>query len=315
MRIAQQQLIQLESIDQSHNWSLCPLTNSGQLDRLHRSIKQTGIVQPPILQQISKKRFRLINGRKRVQIARQNNLNPLHCHILDKNLPIQQILAIHLTEQQLSGALTTIEQAYFLQLCLQFTEKENVINTFLPLLGYSSQPIVINRLLAFLRLEDKVQLLFHEQFIGKKTATILLELDQSDRIFLTDLFVELKLGQGKQQRLLTLCQDLSRRHNSSIKTILSDRQVKKNLQHQGMNTPQKTNQLLELLKKQHSPKYYEAKEDFQHQRNQFDLPDHCSLNHSPAFEKDEVILSIKFSNLDECKKTWQTIHKPLKEKN
>jgi len=315
MQISQQRLIQLESIDDSQNWSLYPLTNSGQLDRLRKSINQTGILQPPILQQIDKNSFRLINGRKRVQIAREYSWNPLHCHILDKDLPIQQVLTTHLIEQQLSGQLTTIEQAYFLQLCLHVTDKDNVLNTFLPLLGYSSQPIVLNKLLAFLRLEDRLQLLFHEQIIGKKTATILLELDPSDRIFLTDLFVELKLGQGKQQRLLTLCQDLSRRYNSSIKMILSDKHVKKILQHQEMNIPQKTNQLLDLLKKQHSPKYYKAIEHFQHQKIQLDLPDHCSLNHSPAFEKDEVILSVTFNNMDKCKKIWQTINSYLKEKN
>lgn len=307
MRILQLRPIQCNTIDDTENWSLFPFSSNEQLDQLRESIRTSGIHHPPILQQTEKNSYKIINGRKRVQIAQEQNWDPLHCYILDKDLPIQQVLTTHLTEQQLSNPLSVIEQAYFLQLCLQFIDKKDVLITFLPLLGYSSGEMILNRLLRFLHLENRLQPLLHRQFINEKTASILLELNQDDRIHLGNLFIDLKLGQGKQRRFLTLCRDLSRRHNTSIETILSGTEFKRILQHSGMNIPQKTNQLLDLLQKQHSPKYYSAKEDFQIQRKQLDLPEHCTLDHSPAFEKDEVTLSIKFADIAKCEKTWKTI--------
>ena len=266
-----------------------------------------GILHPPILQETGKNSYKIINGRKRLQIAQERRWNPLHCHILNENLPIRQVLTIHLTEQQLSHSLSIIEQAYFLQLCLQHINKQDVLNIFLPLLGYSPQEMIINRLLGFLHLENSLQSLLHEQFISEKSASILLELPRNDRIFMGNLLVDLKPGHGKQRRLLTLSRDLSRRHNTSIETILSTAQVKKILQHPEMNTPQKTNRLLDLLQKQHSPKYYEAKEYFQRRIKQLNLPRNCTLDHSPAFEKDEVTLSIKFADIGKCERIWKTI--------
>jgi len=276
------------------------------MDRLRCSIKNIGILHPPIIQQTDKG-FRIINGRKRIRIAREFNLDPLLCHILTRDLPIIQVLTTHLTEQQLSGSISTIEQAYFLRLCLIFIEEKEVRDVFLPLLGHPAQTKVIDKLLGLLQLESQLQLLLHQQLTNEKTASALLELDRKDRIILGDIIINLKMGKGKQQRLLTLCKDLSRRHNTSIETILANIEAERILHHPAMNPPQKTKQLLELLQKQQSPLYQKAKEDFKINVKQLNLPDHCGLDHSPAFEKDEVTLSINFKDIGQCQKTWQVI--------
>ena len=76
-----------------------------------------------------------------------------------------------------------------------------------------------------------------------------------------------------------------------------------------MNRPQKTQQITEYLQTAHAPKSTKAQSDFQEFRQQIDLPDGTSLQHSPAFEKDEITLSLQFKNQDEFQAQWPNLKK------
>ncbi len=297
----------LASIDDTEDWSLYPFYRSQLLDDLRTSINKAGILNPPVIQQTGKDKHKIINGRKRVQIARENGWNLIHCHILNETLPASHVLTIHLEEQKLSGHLSPMEKAYFLHLCLQFIDINDVLKNYLPLLGYPAQSKYFKRLRGFLQLKKEIQISLHEQRTSEKTASALLELNENDRNYLGDLFVNFMMGKGKQQRLLSLCLELSRRNHTSIKTVLSDPTIVAILQHPEMNPPQKTNQLLELLQKYNLPLYHEAQKGFQVETKKLKLPKHCTLESSAAFEKDEVTLSIEFDNFDTCRKTWAKI--------
>ena len=311
MDFARHQSVPIEQIDPAENWSLSPFADEAHLEELRLSINDVGLLHPPILQQTGNTSYRIINGQKRIRITRNSMVKQFFCHVLPKELPLQQVLKIHLTEQQLSNPLSTVEQACFLRLCLQHLDAKVVVNGFLALLDRPAIRTSLNRLLGFLQLDHNSQRLLHQGKISEKTASILLELDQTDQTFLSHLFVELSLGQGKQNRLLMLSRDLHRRCNTSIESIFSSQEIQTILHHPGMNPPQKTNHIIELLHKRHSPGATKAQETFNIRKKQLALPKNCQLEHSQAFEKDEVTLSITFPDLDDCKSRWPAIRHVL----
>lgn len=300
-----QKLIQVEELDDKENWSLYPIKDANS--RLYSSIRNIGILHPPLVQETSESKYKIINGRKRLRIAQELNLGNIHCNVLNENTPFTQTLKIHLAEQQFSNPLSLVEQAYFLRLCRYHISENDLLKDFLPLLGYSPKPSIIDRLSTLLQLEEELQSLLHNQTIGEKTAMTFLELNSKDRLLLGNLFVELNMGKGKQHRLLLLCHELSRRHHTTVKQILSDAQIKTVLQHKEMSAPQKTARILKILQTQHNPELFKAEKEFHNRINKINLPKFCSLSHSPAFEKDEITLEIKCKDLESCEKTLEKI--------
>ena len=306
--------IPLCSIDTTENWSLFPLPDDDSTDQLRLSIEQMGMLSPPLLHKIEDDCFRLLHGRRRIHIAEKIGLDPLVCHVLPSSIETPLLFQILLSQHQFESPLSPIEKAYFLRLCLQQMKKEVVITTLLPMLGQRPKKNNISKLLQLLDLEKELQHLVHKQVIGEKTAYALLRIDRDDRMLLRNLFVTLRLGQGKQQRLLTLCTDICRRRNIGIETLLTDSSLGTILHHPEMNNPQKGARLFSVLQQLHSPGLHEVRMEFQEMVRELGLPQNCVLEHSPFFESDQLRLLITFKNGVEFEQKWKELNKLLTDK-
>lgn len=306
--------IPLSSIDTTENWSLLPLPDDDSIDQLRLSIEQMGILSPLLLHKIEDDRFRLLHGKRRIKIAKEIGLDSLVCHVLPSSIKTPLLFQTLLSQHLLESPLSPIEQAYFLRLCLQQMEKEDVITTLLPMLKLRPKKNIISKLLKLLDLEKELQWLVHKRVIGEKATYTLLRLDRDDRLFLSDLFVTLRLGHGKQQRLLTLCTDISRRRNIGIKTLLADPSLSSILHHPEMNIPQIATRLFSVLQQLHSPGLHEARMEFEEMVRKLNLPPNCVLEHSPFFESDQLRLQITFKNEIEFERKWKELKKLLADK-
>ncbi len=76
-----------------------------------------------------------------------------------------------------------------------------------------------------------------------------------------------------------------------------------------MNRPQKGASLLSCLHKQLFPESNRAEEDFNKRVKRMGLPASCTTEHSQAFEKDEVRLTITFPTLEAMEEQITTIKK------
>ncbi len=306
--------IPLSSIDTTENWSLLPPTDVDSTDQLRLSIEQIGMFNPPLLHKIEGGRYRLLHGRRRVHIAEKIGLDPLVCHVLPSSIEMPLLFQTLLNQHQIESPLSPIEQAYFLRLCLRQMGEKEVITTILPMFEPRPKKNIVVKLLELLNLEQEMQSLVHQRVIGEKTAYALLRLDRDDRMLLCDLFVTLRLGHGKQQRLLILCTDISRRRDINIETLLADPSLGAILHHPEMNIPQKATRLFSVLQHLHKPGLYEAGMDFQEMVRQLNLPQNCVLEHCPFFETDQLRLQITFENEAEFEQKWKELKKLLADK-
>ncbi len=63
------------------------------------------------------------------------------------------------------------------------------------------------------------------------------------------------------------------------------------------------------------PLLSEAEEYFKSELKQLKLPKECALSHSQSFEKDEVILSLCFKNIDHLKENLIVVRKIYQSNN
>jgi len=305
------QVINIKTIEDTKEWSLHPFLAPETPPELLASIKRIGILQPPIVLQLSSDRYKLLCGHFR--LLSQQITNPsdtqITCLVLEKDIPIKQILYTILENQLITGNISSIEKAYFLKYCLNYMEFNEISESFLPIMGEKAQIHTIKKLSSLLTLEPELQVSIHDGKISGKTAQEFLSLPSSDRLMLHDIFLDLELGGGKQNRLLTLSKDLAYREEKTIKELLSSSKYQEILLHHEMNKPQKIANLLTILQKNISPQSSSAEEAFLKIVHKMDLPSACSITHSLSFERDDVSVTLTFPSLSLVENHIQAIKK------
>jgi ParB family transcriptional regulator, chromosome partitioning protein len=296
--------INRDNIEYSDAWTLHPFLSSKQSVHLHKSIQRVGLLQPPILQKQSSGSYKLITGTSRLRAF--ETIYPMErfipCLIIAESTSPKQILFYVLEDQLLSGSLTPMEKAFFFNHCLKHMDIDAAADSFLPILREKVQPHTIKKFSRLVELESELQISVHNGRIGEKTAYELLNLNSIDRVVLHTIFIDLKLGGGKQKRFLALSKDLAYREESTIAELLAKDEFRSILTHPEMNQPQKVAILLATMQKNLFPQSGSAEESFRKKIIKMNLPASCTVTHSQSFEKDEVSLTLRFNNLSEIEK-------------
>jgi len=259
-------------------------------------------MHPPFLLSLPDKSFEVVSGHKRLLIANRDlHLDKIGCFILPDNAARTSVLDLLLTDQIHTAPLTLVEKAQFIKIAVKYLTKEEIIEQFAERLELRKQPSVINEMLAILDLQDNIITEIHG---GRLQDRMVMELQRlkhtEDRLTMVSLFQELALGTGKQRKFFSLVRDLARRNRTSISDYLDSREIQRILKHKGMNTPQKIQHLGAFLQRQLTPSCQAAEDDFSVFTRNLNLPENLLLVHSPAFETDEVTLSIHCKNMQEC---------------
>lgn len=278
----------------------------------HHSIVNAGILHPPILLPDDGTSYTVICGHRRLTAARTLlQLTTLQCLVLPPSSSKTHILTVLLEDQLLSGELSIIEKAYFIQSALHALTEQEVMDQFFARLGLKANLHTLKWIRSLADLPHDMQRAIDDSSISEKILQDLLRLDSNSQGALVDLFTQLNIGTGKQKRLLGLLRDLALRQGSTVATFLQTDDITTIVNHREMNLPQKANSLLDILQRKCFPLSSQAEKEFKEQVRDLDLPAHCELSHATAFEKDDVTLSIRFADFAEYKEKWPQLKKQL----
>lgn len=297
--------VDLREIEISEEWSLHPfLASEPPATALVESIARVGVLRPPVLLQLSTENYQILCGRARLRTlnAGSSDIRSTPCLIISEDSSPQQILSYIIEDQSLSGTLSAMEKACFFSYCLKYMDNKEIASHFLPIFNEKIQPHTIRKLLELLKLEPDIQISVHNGSIGEKTAADLLKMSSGDRQLLHTVFMNLKLGGGKQKRLLSLCRDLAYREETTITELLRKPAFSEILTHPEMNQPQKAAVLLSSMQKMLFPQSISAEELFRKKVTAMKLPATCRVTHALSFETDAVSLTMDFKTLTEMER-------------
>ena len=286
-------------------WSLHPWMGEEIPSSLQQSFTRTGILNPPcLIPTENKTEYTILTGHRRFLFAQTNSATKqqILCKCYQYQPSPQHCLNIIAADQQFSGeGLSLAEKAQLLHLASRQLSKNEVFKEFFPMLELKRNPELFKTLLHLARENKKLLQDIHTGQISLQIYTELQQLPENDRTALLNLFEILQLGGGKQRRFLQQIRDCAYRKSQTIPQFLEKTKIKNILEHNKLNITQKTQHLGRVLENFLQPRLQQAEQEFNNKIRQLSLPNNYEVEHSPAFEKNEVSLKIKFSNLNDCR--------------
>ncbi len=297
--------IPIKRIDrEDHAYSLLPFDDPPDT-ALTRHIARIGLLHPPLLKEQTSGTFVIVAGRKRLRIVGDLlKRSQCDCLIIPQDFDPLSTLALALDEALLSGPISPLAKAVFFKKALRLCPPEEAARRFLPLMGLSPHPFHLQQIAALSTLEQPLALALHAGTLDEKAAFAMTSLSFRDRFALFDLIDTLALSVSNQRKLVAICQDLAKRHDTSIHAILADPELKVITDHPDANLPQQAALAMRYLGRQHSPRLAAAEKSFSELSTRFSLPKGVTLSHAPAFEKDELSLTTTFANEAALQKAW-----------
>jgi ParB-like chromosome segregation protein Spo0J len=272
---------------------------------LCRSVQRVGILHPPLLRERANNSYQVVAGRQRLLLARDAlGQASCPCLVLAAASNEGQVLEALLAEALATRTLTVVEQALFLQKATPLLGKEETAQRFLPLLERSPHPLQVDRLLELLRLEEPLLDSLHAGELDETVARAMVALPLADRLLLHDVITALKLGVGKQRKLVTACQDLAARHRCTVSELFDMGEVQHILRHPDANLPQKGSNLMAWLARMLQPRLAENEQAHRRLVESLHLPPAVSLTHAPAFEKESLTLAVTVRSENELQEAW-----------
>lgn len=290
-----------------HTFRLLPFDEEPD-ERLSAQVQRCGILHPPLVKESGQGHFLIVAGHKRLQLARQTlGYANCDCLVLPEDFDPLATLALALDEALAQGQPSPMLRASFLKKVLPLCPVDEVARRFLPLLDLPPHPFHIKPLLGLANLEHPLALALHHGELDDKTALTLSGLSFRDRFALFDLITTLRLSVSNQRKLTALGQDLAKRQGTSIHAILAQEEIKAIIDQPEGNPPQKAALIMRRLGELHSPRLSTAERDFAALVSRLDLPKGAKLSHSPAFEKDEVTLTLTFADQSALVQAWPAL--------
>ena len=305
-------LVPLSAIDHEDKTYCLTLWKDRPDEDLLTSIKRFGILHPPILHKNENNSYSIITGNKRITAARHlAQEDSVLCRIVPENTKQTDIFSL-LLEDAGGRSLSIIEQIIFFEKLVKASSTMEAV-PMLEQLGYKPQKHILDNLLKLRSLSEPSLLAMHRGTIQLKNGRKLLNLSETDQNQIVQLISELHFGGSKQQKLIDLCIELTKRKNMPIEEILADfPSTDEHGQH--MNIPQHGAALLLWLQNKCSPQLSQTENDFKRKVARLNLPSSMHIGHTPAFENKEIILSLRFSDWHSLDNVLEGINKLIQKK-
>ena len=293
---------------QDDTFQLSPELHPKLNNTTRESIKRVGILTPPILKELEPRFFQIVTGYKRLDfVFHELGNHACWCLALPAETPVDVTLTYALEAICQHRQPTPVEKAHFFNKILVSIDEKEAAHRFLPYFSLRPNPAHIHAALKLLQLEEPLLMALHAGFLDENTANFLAGLPFTDRMALFELIDYLNLSISNQRKLVQTCNELAKRANSSILSVLSTTDIKEIISHTQANPPQKTAKLMMHLQELQLPRLSQSEREFRQFAHSMNLNKGVTVQHSPAFEKDEVTISIQLPDRDKLTNFWPAL--------
>lgn len=274
------------------------------IGKLLQSIKEVGLINPPILYATPNNRFNIVCGLRRIIACEILGIDRIPA-ILVENASNLQLLLINFYDNLTVRNFNLIEQAMMIErLSIFFDEHE--LSKFLVLFNMKPAKETIDFCRWLTSLPDYFKIHVARGEFSIKYLNLLKDLSPADFDFVVDLSIRLSLSKSYSEELVSVVRDISVTRDMPFsqlsiasrfyEIIDSDKQVS-----------QKTKEVMELLREYRNPRYSLAKESFLRLKKRIEFVDYINLETNPYFEEDYYTLKLKFKDGEELKERLDSL--------
>jgi len=289
-------LVELKNIS-DHPGPYC-MSFGFDLNPLVKSIKRSGIVNSPVLVKNSKGNLDIVTGYRRVIAVKSMGFKQLHCRILSESefSPLRCLL-LNLNDNLCTRTFNEIEKGMVLCRLNNFLPKDEIIESYMPLLGLPSNE---NTYSNFIRideeLDDNMKQYVAEGRMSFQSAERILDIDYGLRSYILDLLLSLNFNFNQQTQLIDYLSDIKHSNESLLIDMLNSADFKQIYLNDKINKPQKAKAILQYFREKRFPIMVKAEKDFKEKISNLHLPQGIRINYPPFFEGPSFRLEISFKN-------------------
>lgn len=269
-----------------------------ELTRLTESIRQVGLLSPPLLRCRAEGGWQVVCGFQRLLALEFLGWRRFSAWVLPETASPAACLLASVHDNALTRGFNLAERAEMIIRLLTYWDQETVVREFLPLLNVPpfQKHFQKYRQLAFL--EKPFQELAAQNRLSLETAATLSQWAAADRQALLPWLETLPLSYSQQMELVEFLTTISRREGSRPRAILARPEIKAILEPPRLTPPQKLRRLREQLRQWCFPRATAARQAFDRYLETLGLSSQPDLRllPPPAFEGDTFRLELQFEH-------------------
>jgi hypothetical protein len=286
-------LLQLSELDEnpgpycmSFGFDLAPLI---------QSIKEVGLINPPLILRNREGRAEVVAGYRRILALKSLQREEIRCmDLTSAGLDPLKLLLLNLYDNLATREFNEVEKAMILKRLIPHISKEKIVERYMALLNLPSREEILD---FYLRLEGLAPAIRHslvERRVSIQAIKPLMEMDCDSRSGIFGCISKLQLNFNQQIQFIDYITDISIKEQKEIKEILKEDLISGLLDNEKLNNPQKARRLLGLLKSLRFPALTRSEEAFRKKISTLNLPKGLRIDHPPFFEGEGYTLEIRF---------------------
>ncbi|MDR4499322.1 MAG: ParB/RepB/Spo0J family partition protein [Candidatus Scalindua sp.] len=262
------------------------------------SVSKVGLINPVLIKRnTSNTMYTTVCGYQRILAFQELGLKSIAARIV-VGLTDVELLLMSLHDNLFSRGFHDIEKAIILK---NFQEigyiNKRLLTDIAPLLRIPQNEKLVERYISLLQLEKEVVDSVAKQELELEKAFLLIPLEDSERDCVYNLlYKETRTNVNEAKETLRNLLDLKLIKQTAIPELFMTKEIRDILQDKRRNKRQKGESLYRLIKHMRYPTISRKEAEFAQSIKELGLDNSIRINHAPFFEKDEVQITIKFSD-------------------
>ena len=277
-----------------------------------KSLEQNGILIPILLQAVPGKKYRIIDGFKRITWLTSNRAASvqkkqeisLPCFILPESMPEREATNIRLeTLSTSSGNFSGIQIGRVLkQLQDSDFTTEEIADQVLPKLGLKPSVRLVRQLLDLKIVLETIELPESLLWLESEELLPLLKFSRTALPDVAAFCARMEVGGKKLRNLLQVLDEVSRLKEMSADEVLKLPEIMEITGRSSLQAPVEYRLLKQQLDTWRYPELSELRKRFEQGRQRLNLSQRITLESDPYFENDDLTLSLKIRSVQELRK-------------
>lgn len=290
----------------------CHLGLGAPTDDLAVSIRNVGLINPPILRQRRDSKYQIVCGFHRVEACRTLELKEIKARVLKGDFSDLGVLKLAILDNRSHRQLNVVEQAQGIRKLSPHLPQKGRLEMLSSILGFPENQKVFEKLKTLSGLPEAIQAGVVEEIVPFEAAVDLSQFSSDDALSFYSLFKRLKLSQNKQKEVITFVAEIAIREGVQPGDVLQYREIRAVLDHSDLNRNEKGSQIRAFLKRRRFPALGEAEEKFTEELKALKLDEHIHMTGPPNFEGGPFTLRVTFKNEEGFSERRKTLDKMAK---
>lgn len=275
---------------------------------LSQSIKEAGLLNPPIIYPGESGNIDIVCGYRRIFALKELGCTSIPCVVLPVSFSREKCMLLNFYDNVATRGLNHVEKAMSCTRLSSLFQRREVLSRFMPALGLPSHEPTLELYKAIdTELDDHIKHAVASGRIPVKSVEGLLKFPNQDRLALYDLFSEIKFNVNQQLQVFDLMLDITLRDHKSVSELIGEGTLKKVIEDDAMNSPQKARAFLDCCRRIRYPLFYHAEKRFKSEIDSLKLPREVEMADPENFEPSKFKMEIKFKNGAHLKKVIQRL--------